>query len=203
MRTPLALCALALMMSTPPAIAHAQPRGSYERLCTDIRMNGQFLSATCRGTRGPAQSSLNVGSCASDIGVDAEGGLVCAGPGPGVEPRRGDYPPPGTVYDDRRGGGYDDRRDGYYGRETATLFAGRAQRGQSIRIIGPTPNLSNTGLNDRVGSIQLDRRSGPWIVCTDANYRGRCTTVNRSVNDTRSIGMRGAISSLRPAYDRR
>ncbi|MDB5435538.1 MAG: hypothetical protein JWR47_1795, partial [Phenylobacterium sp.] len=44
-----------------------------------------------------------------------------------------------------------------------------------------------------------DRASGPWIVCSDANYRGRCVTIDRSVSDTREIGMRDAISSLRPA----
>lgn len=194
MRTPLALCALALLLTA--TAAHAQPRGSYERMCTDIRMNGQFLSATCRGARGPAQSSLNVASCASDIGVDAEGGLVCSGPAAGVGP--GAYLPPEPVYDDRRDG----RRDRYdrYDRESVTLFAGRGQRGPSVRIVGPTPNLASTGLNDRVGSIQFDRRSGPWLVCTDADYRGRCVTVNRSLRDTRDIGMRNAISSLRPAY---
>jgi hypothetical protein len=79
------------------------------------------------------------------------------------------------------------------------LYAGRGWRGPSVRIDGEAPNLDSTGLNDRIRSIQLERGSGPWIVCTDANYRGRCTTIDRSVPDTRDIGMRDSISSLRPA----
>jgi hypothetical protein len=80
-----------------------------------------------------------------------------------------------------------------------TLYGQRNMRGTAFHIEGDTPNLSSTGLNDRVRSIELDRRSGPWIVCTDANYRGRCTTISDSVSDTRRIGMGDAISSLRPA----
>lgn len=196
MRVPFALCVLGLAMTAVPAGAQAPygaPRGSYERHCTDIRMDGQFLSATCRGQRGAGRSSLNVQSCASDIGVDAEGGLVCTGPGAAP----GAYPPPGAAYDGDRW--RDDDRRGRYSRDAVVLFGGRNGRGPSVEILGPTPNLAPTGLNDRVGSIRLEPRSGPWIVCTDADYRGRCTTVDRSVSDTRRLGMRGAISSLRPA----
>lgn len=191
------LSALALSTLAPPALAqgqYPQPRGSYERLCTDIRMNGPFLSATCRGARGPAGSSLNTASCASDIGVDAEGGLVCSGPGAAPPPRPGrpppgGYPPPRPPYGD----------DGRPGRDTITLFSGKNLRGQAVRVAGPMPNLARTGLNDRVRSIQLDRRSGPWIVCADADYRGRCVTITRSIPDTRELGMARDISSLRPA----
>ena len=200
MRMMFGLCAL--MLALPAASAFAQPqgapRGSYQRQCTDIRMNGQFLSATCRGAQGGGQSSINVMSCSGDIGVDATGALSCAGPGaaapappayvPGPPPRPGHNPGPG----------YGDR-PGRYGRDGLTLYGGRNMRGPSARIEGEAPNLGPTGLNDRVRSIQLDRRSGPWIVCTDANYRGRCTTIGQSVEDTRSIGMGDSISSLRPA----
>ena len=202
MRTTLGLSVLLLALPAAQAVAQPQypaPRGSYERQCTDIRMNGQFLSATCRGARGGGQSSINILSCSGDIGVDATGALSCAGPGaatpppayaPGLPPRPG--------YDQRPGSGYGDRPH-RYGRDTVTLFGGRNWRGPSIRIDGDTPNLGSSGLNDRVRSIQLGRRSGPWIVCTDANYRGRCTTIGESVSDTRAIGMGDAISSLRPA----
>ena len=85
------------------------------------------------------------------------------------------------------------------GRYSAILYGGRNFRGPSVRIEGDASNLGSTGLNDRVRSIQLDRRSGPWLICADANYRGRCTTIDQSVADTRRIGMGDAISSLRPA----
>jgi hypothetical protein len=207
MRMTLGLCALALAAPAASALAqpqHAPPRGSYERQCTDIRMNGQFLSATCRGARGGGQSSINVMSCSGDIGVDASGALSCAGPGAGAPPppayvpgpRPGYKPGPAPGYD--RGPGYGQRPPGY-GRDSVTLYGGRNWRGPSVRIDGEAPNLGSTGLNDRIGSIQLDRGSGPWLVCTDANYRGRCTSIDRSVRDTREIGMRDSISSLRPA----
>jgi hypothetical protein len=204
MRMILGLSALALTAIAVPALAQPQygaPRGSYERQCTNIQMNGQFLSAVCRGARGGGQSSINVASCSSDIGVDASGALSCVGPGAEVAP-----PPPPPV---RARPGYDagpaysgrDRgRGGYgYGRDSISLFAGRNFRGEPVQIAGPTPNLAGLGLNDRVRSIELDRRSGPWIVCTDADYRGRCVTVTGSVADVRQIGMRDAVSSLRPA----
>src|SRR6185312_13967348 len=71
----------ALPITAALAQPSAPPRGSYQRQCTDIRMNGQFLSATCRGARGGGQSSINVMSCAGDIGVDVTGALSCAGAG--------------------------------------------------------------------------------------------------------------------------
>ena len=200
MRTILGLSALALM-AAPVTAALAQPqaappRGSYQRQCTDIRMNGQFLSATCRGARGGGQSSINVLSCAGDIGVDASGALSCAGPGAAAPapPAYGPGPRPRPDY----GHGYGERPRPY-GRDIVTVYGRRNFRGPSVRIDGDAPNLSSTGLNDRVRSIQLDRRSGPWIVCTDAGYQGRCITIRDSVADTRRIGMGEAISSLRPA----
>lgn len=200
MRTILGLSTLALLAAAP-ALAqpqyYPQPRGSYERLCRDIRMDGQMLSAFCRGARGSANSSINVLSCGGDISVDATGGLTCLGPGvappPYADTRPGYIPPanePGWAQPGRPGGW----------RGTAILFGARGWRGPSIRIDGPTPNLADLGINDRVRSIRLERRSGPWIICSDANYGGRCETVRGSLIDTNQIGMRDSISSLRPAY---
>jgi hypothetical protein len=208
MRMVFGVAAMALM-AAPPAFAQPQyaapPRGSYQRQCTDIRMNGQFLSATCRGARGGGQSSINVLSCAGDIGVDDSGALSCAGPGaaapsPPPQPR---YAPP-SAYAPGGRPGYDSGprygdRSRRYRSDVVTLFAGRGSRGMSVRVEGDMPNLSATGLNDRVRSIELSPGSGPWIVCADANYRGRCVTIDRSIDDTRDIGMRDAVSSLRPA----
>jgi hypothetical protein len=73
-----------LVVSGAPALAQPQyspPRGSYERHCSDIRMNGQFLSATCQGSQGGGQSSINILSCGTDISVDASGALSCLAPG--------------------------------------------------------------------------------------------------------------------------
>jgi len=206
MRIPTGLAAAALIVAaaSAPSPSQAQPpgapRGSYLAHCTDIRVNGQFLSAVCRGTHGGGQSSINVASCSGDIGVDATGALSCAGPGAAA-------PPPVIGYDAAprqpyapgayRGRGREPDRGYREAREALSLFPGRDFRGPPLRVDGPTPNLAGLGLNDRVRSIQLDRDSGPWLVCADAGYRGRCATLDRSVADTRRLGL-GGISSLRP-----
>ncbi|HEX4712595.1 beta/gamma crystallin-related protein [Phenylobacterium sp.] len=197
MRITLGLCALVLALPAAPTTAQPQygaPRGSYERQCANIWMNGPFLSATCQGAQGGGESSINVLSCSGDIGVDASGALSCAGPG--AAPPKDSAPGPRAAYDP--GPGYGERPQ-RYGRDSITLFGGRNWRGASVSVDSETPNLKETGLNDRVASIQLDRASGPWIVCTDSEYRGRCVMIDQSVADTRDIGMRYSISSLRPA----
>jgi hypothetical protein len=206
MRITLGLSLLALAAAAP-ALAQAQyapPPGPYQRQCSNIQMNGQMMSATCRGDRTVGNSSINILSCSTAISVDADGGLTCAGPGGGAPPSVRSAPPgyataPGQAPDYvPNGPGYGGPRPGY-GRDSVTLFGARDWRGAPVRIDRPTPNLQGLGLNDQVRSIQLERRSGPWIVCTDADYRGRCVTVSRSVSDVGRIGLRGQISSLRPA----
>jgi hypothetical protein len=205
MRTTLAATVLALSIAAP-AVAQpvygGLPPGDYQRQCSNIRMEGQFLHAYCRGRRGAGESSINVQSCSTGIFVDDNGGLTCVGPGGGAPPQPqagqpGYYtgPPPGYGNRGQPGYGYD--RRGQRERGAAVLFAQRSWRGAALRIEGPTPNLGDSGLNDRVRSIQLDRRSGPWLVCSDAGYRGRCVTIRDSVADTRGLGIDG-ISSLRP-----
>jgi hypothetical protein len=187
--------ALLAMASLP---AHAQrgiPPGSYQRYCHDIQLNGQFLSARCQGSQGGGQSSINILSCSGDIGVDPSGALSCTGPGAGGPPAGAIPPPPPPP---RPGPGFRPQPGGGIG-GGLMVFAQRGWRGPSARIDRDMPNLANTGMNDRIRSIQLDRRSGPWIVCTDANFRGRCATIDRSIDDTGRIGMLDAISSLRPA----
>lgn len=202
MRIILGLAALAALVPAAAAQAQPAPPGSYRSQCTNIRMEGQFLHATCRGPRGGGQSSINVLSCSTDIGVDANGGLICGGPGVGAgapPPAYGGpaYGPP--VY--APGPGYRSPSGGW-GQDAATLYSGRSMRGRSVRLEGAAPNLADIGLNDRVRSIRLQRRSAPWQVCTDAGYRGRCTTIRSSVFDTRRIGMADGISSLRPLRER-
>jgi hypothetical protein len=231
MRRIMALAVLSLACGAPQALQAqgAPPPGSYQRDCRNISMNGQYLHAWCRGSRGSGESTLNVLSCSSDIGVDPDGGLICSGgggqPNYPVQDRPGydrpgydgpSYDRPGydrPPYDNRPYPGdrprppnerppYDDGYRRPYsggGREpVATLYEGRGFRGQSIEVYGETSNLNRTGFNDRVGSIRFGRRSGPWQVCTDSKFRGRCIVVRDEVRDVDSIGMGNAISSLRP-----
>jgi len=177
MRLILGLAALgAVAAFASSALAQRPPPGSYQDQCRNISMQGQFLHADCRGPRGNwAQSSINVLSCRGDIGVDYAGGLVCLGPGAG--PGR---PPPG------------------YDRHAVTIYDRFGFRGRSMRIEGEMPNLGGTRFNDRVASIEFHRRSGPWLVCADAYYRGRCVTVDDDVRDASRLNMLNRISSLRP-----
>lgn len=216
MRTLIATAALALL-TAPAAVAQpyggAPPPGSYQRSCSNIRMEGQFLHGFCRGANGSGESSINVQSCSTDIFVNASGALACVGPGGGEAPRienrpPGFYtgtaappnaPPPPAYRDDRRYGdqGGDRRR----GRGEVTLYAARDFRGPSVTLRDAESNLSGSGMNDRVRSIQLGRGSGPWRVCSDARFKGRCVTIDRSVRDTRDLGL-GGISSIGPDRSR-
>jgi hypothetical protein len=211
MRGYFALAILGIALGAPglAAAQRAIPPGSYQQHCRNISINDIYLSAWCRGSRGSGQSTINVASCRGDIGVDSQGGLVCSGSGGGGS----DYPQDRPYPDDRPrppydGGGrppYDDGRRPPYGggsgggREpTATLYEGRGYRGRSMEVYGEMSNLNRTGFNDRVGSIRIGRRSGPWQICTDSKFRGRCTLIRGDLRDAREIGMDSAISSLRP-----
>ena len=128
-------------MSAAPAFAQPQysaPHGSYERYCTNIRMNGQFLSATCHGSQGGGQSSVNILSCGTDISVDASGALSCLAAGavsPAPQwPSRPTYVPAQPNADPL---GYRDRgRDSQY-RSQGGRFIGYPQfRGIEAHIRG-------------------------------------------------------------------
>ncbi len=54
------------------------------------------------------------------------------------------------------------------------LFDRQDFSGPLRRLTGPTPNFEPLGINDAAASIIVHR--GTWEFCTDANYRGDCTT---------------------------
>jgi len=193
------------------AQAQPAPRGSYLAHCTDIRMNGLFLSAVCRGEHGGGQSSINVASCAGDIGVDASGALSCAGPGAAVlppvigyggQPRRLDARPDART-DARPDARIDRGRGGHVvipadSSPTLGLFTRRDFKGPATRIEGPAPSLADLGLEGRVRSIGLPPGSGAWLVCPEPGFRGRCVTIERSVGDTARLGLPRGVASLWP-----
>ena len=64
----------------------------------------------------------------------------------------------------------------------AVLYTSAGFRGASLRVRGPIANLANfRGFNDNVRSIRIVR--GRAQVCVDANFRGQCVTLSRSVAD--------------------
>ena len=69
--------------------------------------------------------------------------------------------------------------------------------GGSFSANDAIPDLANTGYNDRAGSLVI--RSRMWQVCTDANYQGRCVTLQPGeYRDLAPMGISGNISSARP-----
>ncbi len=75
-------------------------------------------------------------------------------------------------------------------------FGGRSLvTGQSLR------NLADEGFNDRVSSVMI--RSGTWLLCTDADFKGQCVTLGPGrYPSLRPMGLNDSVSSLREV-DRR
>ncbi|MDB5817064.1 MAG: hypothetical protein JWQ11_704 [Rhizobacter sp.] len=192
----LAACAVLALGAAFGASAQAQPRysqvpdGSYRGSCDNIalrdgRGDDQRLMAVCRDRRGEGrQTSISL-PCRGDIRND-NGSLVCVGGryddrGPGRGP--GGFGGPGGSVDGGR----------------ITLYSDDDFRGRSVSVDRPS-NLIDQGFNDRASSIRVD---GPWEVCTDANFRGRCTIIQGPVRSLNDFGMNDQISSVRPAGGRR
>lgn len=177
------LALVPLLAGAPPAAAQSSPMppGDYRQHCTRLYMEGQFLHAACQGPRGSAESSINVLGCSTGIFVDEGGALTCIGPGGAPLATR-------TAASSKAGSG----------RRAVQLYTRAGWRGRGILVRGSRSNLAGTDMNDRVRSIRLDARSGPWLVCSDANFAGRCVTIRQSIADTDVLRMRDEISSLRP-----
>jgi hypothetical protein len=197
----------ALAGSLPAAAQpYPMPPGSYRQQCTRLYMEGQFLHGVCRGARGGGESSINVLSCSTGVFVDDTGALACIGPGGGAPPAYAPgpgYPGPGAPgpgygpgYQRGPGDGYQPGPD--YSGSAATLYARPGWQGRRVIVDRPVANLADSGLNDKVRSIRLGLRAGPWLICTEANFGGRSVTIERSLGDTGQVGMRDDISSLRP-----
>lgn len=69
---------VALTLSGLAGTAQAQPRGSYLRSCTDVRMRGDALIAVCRRPGGGMERTAlpDVRRCVGDIG-NQNGHLAC------------------------------------------------------------------------------------------------------------------------------
>jgi hypothetical protein len=94
---------LTLLTMSPPADAQGVPQGSYQSTCTNIRMEGDTLKATCRTKQGGSRHAEfeKPEQCNGDI-VNSNGALRChvgaagpAGPGPRYGQAPGQAPAPG------------------------------------------------------------------------------------------------------------
>jgi len=52
------------------------------------------------------------------------------------------------------------------------LYDGNNFSGRPFALSGPVSNFAATGFNDRAQSAEV--RNGTWLVCDDADFRGRC-----------------------------
>ena len=151
------------------------PRGDYRDSCSGAYVNRGRLYADCRNNRGNVrETSIELGRC-TDFEIRNNDGLLVCGP------NRGEF-------EDRGGGGGG-------GRNSVTVFRDSEYRGTSFRFDNEMPNLSNTGFNDSISSMQFQ---GEWEACTDAYYRGFCQTFRGDVRNLQRWGMNDRISSLRP-----
>jgi uncharacterized protein YcfJ len=78
-----------------------------------------------------------------------------------------------------------------------TLYDGAGFRGRSFSTSQPVADLGRSGFNDRASSLVVD--AGPWQVCDDTGFAGRCVVVLAGRYDSlRSIGLDNRISSTQP-----
>ena len=78
------------------------------------------------------------------------------------------------------------------------MFDGSNFRGANFQANWPVYNLDGYGFNDRASSVIVDR--GRWQFCEDANFQGRCVTLQSGQYPTlNDMGLNGRISSMRPA----
>lgn len=67
--------------------------------------------------------------------------------------------------------------------------------GQQLSLRNTNSNFEPSGFNDRANSIRV--RSGTWLVCTDAEFRGTCATFARGEYRSLDARFTNQISSAR------
>ena len=82
------------------------------------------------------------------------------------------------------------------GEGAAILYQHSDFRGQSIRVTGPIPHLSQYRFNDTASSIRI--QGGSWEVCVDPNFRGRCEILTYPEGELGQLRLNDNISSIRP-----
>jgi hypothetical protein len=75
------------------------------------------------------------------------------------------------------------------------LYDGNDLTGRPFALNGPVSNFATTGFNDRAQSLEI--RRGTWLLCSDANFQGRCREFGPGrYPDLRVLDNR--VSSARP-----
>ena len=178
----LAVAAFGTLIASP---AFAQegggppPAGDYWRSCRNVSTFGfgdsAAMTAECRDQSGRwRNTSLRFGRCHEVF--NRNGDLSC---------KDGDRPSYG-------GAGRPP-----YGGSAITLFSAPDFGGQPFQTRDDVSNLPKQ-FNDRAMSLRIEGR-GPWQVCSDSDFRGRCQVFDRDVPDLRQFGLGEAVTSMRPA----
>jgi len=185
---------------TVPQFAEAAPGGSYRDTCRNFSTSGPILSADCQSGWGWRHSQIEFRRCSGDIAND-RGYLVCRGDRYGRDDDRydnNDRYGDDDRYDNDRGDRWGDNRWGgnrWGGGNGLILFGNYNYRGEAYPTSGDVSNLGGTRFNDRAQSVRIDR--GVWQLCENANFGGRCITLDRSVTDLGRFGMNSTVSSVR------
>lgn len=81
------------------------------------------------------------------------------------------------------------------------LYSDTNLRGTSVELTADQYNFSTIRFNDKARSVEV--KGGVWLLCADANLKGRCEYVDRTVKNLGEIGLSGNISSAQVTnYDK-
>lgn len=80
-----------------------------------------------------------------------------------------------------------------------SLFNNRDFGGEFLGFDDGVSDLSSYRFNDTAGSVLIS--SGTWLLCTDADFRGRCEVMRRSEADLGDLEFSNMVTSFR-RYDR-
>lgn len=82
-----------------------------------------------------------------------------------------------------------------------TFYEHEDFRGRPFAANRAVPNFIREGYNDRASSVIVER--GPWEVCDDANFHGRCVVLRPgNYSSLAQFGLNDRVSSVRPANPR-
>jgi hypothetical protein len=76
-----------------------------------------------------------------------------------------------------------------------TLYEGENFQGRSLTLRGEARDLDRTNFNDRASSLVV--RNGVWQVCSDAQFRGNCATLQPGEYPVLQNGLDRRVSSAR------
>lgn len=81
------------------------------------------------------------------------------------------------------------------------LYSDTNLRGTSVELTADQYRLASVGFNDKARSVEV--KGGVWLLCADANLKGNCEYIDRTVRNLGEIGLSGKISSAQvTAYDK-